>query len=109
MTTLFAPSGATARLDVDGTTDRVALPETVYAARGATVRVFNNGTNECFVNFGGSSVTATLGNDKATQTGIPIAAGRESGFRLTTDATYIAAICNSGETTTIYVTMGDGI
>jgi len=109
MTTLFAPAGLTTRLDVDATTDSVALPGAVNPPTGATVRVFNNGSNECFVAFGSSIVTATLGADKATQTGIPLAAGRETGFRLTSAVTHIAAICNSGETTTIYVTMGDGI
>ena len=109
MTDLFTPETGAARLDVDTSSDRVALPKAVNPTAGTTVRVFVEGTDTVFVNFGTVAVTATIGADKAVGTGIPCAGGRETGFRLKDgSATYIAAITAAG-TSTIYVTMGDGI
>jgi len=110
MTDIFTPETGAARLDVDTSSDSVALPKAVNATVGTTIRVYNEGPGTAFVNFGGSDVTATIGADKATGTGIPVAAGRETGFRLKNAlATHMAAICDTGDTAQLFVTMGDGI
>lgn len=110
MTDIFTPETGAVRLDVDATTDNVALPKAVNATAGTTVRVYNEGPNTAFVNFGISDVTATIGADKATGTGLPCAAGRETGFRLkTATVTHLAAICDTGDTAQLFITMGDGI
>ena len=110
MTDIFTPETGATRLDVDTSSDSVALPQGVNGTAGTTVRVYNEGPGTAFVNFGASNVTATIGADKATGTGIPVAAGRETGFRLkTASVTHIAAICDTGDTAQLFITMGDGI
>lgn len=109
MKDIFTPETGAARLDVDTSSDRVALPKGVNTTVGTTVRVFVDGLYPVFVNFGSSTVTATIGADKAEGTGIPCAAGRETGFRLKSGVTHMAAICDTGGSGKAYVTMGDGI
>ena len=80
----FAPNGATAQLAVSTTSARVALPV------GATVMVYNTGSNAAFVAFGSNAVTATTANDEIPAGGaLPFAPGSNS---------FLAAITASGAT-----------
>jgi len=67
------------------------------------IRVKNiDATNLVYINFGNSTVTASLA------TGIPIGAGETAGFTIGDDVTHVAAICSAG-TPVIYFTPGYGV
>ena len=92
------------------TSTSTATPIQVKGAlNNATQRMFyNGGTKDCFVAWSKASnpvaVVPTAGNPA---TGIPIAAGAIIVFSIPPDA-YFAAICNAAETTTLYITAGEG-
>ena len=72
------------------------------------VRVKNSDTtNIAYVNFGGSTVTATVPSG-ATGGSVPIGPGETAGFSLGAGQTYAAAICVAG-TPILYFTPGDGL
>lgn len=105
---LFAPSpGETVAFDVTATTDRIALPS--GTENGATVRVMNTGDGYVFIEWGDSSVEASVPTDGGAASSMPIAPTRESGFTIRGNPTHLAAICPASETATIYVTVGRGI
>jgi len=80
----FAPNGDTAQLAVSTTSARVALPV------GATVMVYNTGSNPAFVAFGSNTVTATPANDEIPAGGaLPFTPGSN---------TFLAAVTASGAT-----------
>ena len=68
--------------------------------RKRAVRVFNSGAVTAFVEFGGSSVAATL------TTSMPVAAGQTAIFNAQ-DASY-AAVITPSSTATVYFTPGEG-
>jgi hypothetical protein len=61
----------------------------------------------CFVEFGGSGVTAVVPSG-ATLGGTPINGGDAQLFSVPINATYIAAITSSG-TATLYITPAEGL
>jgi hypothetical protein len=81
----FQPTPAYATLAVGSASARVALPS------GTVVVVYNTGTNAAYVTLGGSSVTATAGNDV-------VPAGGWMAFAVGAN-TYLAAIETAGSTT----------
>lgn len=107
---LFRPIGDTVPFEVDDASDRVALPDG-YDAASRTIRIFNDSTNLVFVAFGGSAVVAAIPTVETPATGLPVAPGRETGFEIADDSavSHVAAICTSGETATVYVTIGRGL
>lgn len=66
-----------------------------------TVRILNTGSNLAFVRWGVGTQTAVATTD------MPIAAGATEVFTKGL-ADHLAAICTSGQTTTLYVTPGEG-
>lgn len=91
-------AGATVNLAVIATTATVAVSPTGAGSR--TVRIFNSGTNVIFINFGPSTVIATLTNS------MPILPNSVETFYFHNDWTHVAAI--SGATgNTLYVTTGE--
>ncbi len=80
----FQPTPAYAQLSVGSTSARVALPS------GTVVIVYNTGANSAFVTLGGSTVTATIGNDV-------IPAGGWMAFTVGPN-TFISAIETAGAT-----------
>lgn len=99
----FSPSPAsTVNIDVSASSQRVAVPARV----GGTFRIMNNGTATVWVEFGNSSVTASM------TTGFPVAPGAIEVLRCqnTSDGSgiYAAAIA-AAATGKIYFTPGDGI
>jgi hypothetical protein len=101
---LFQPV-ASAKLAVTAASGNVAVPGTFPAGVRRNVRLVNGGDNECFVAFGTSNgITATV------DTTMYIGANKSAEiFELAADITHIAAICNSGETTDLFITTGTGI
>lgn len=87
--------GATS-LSVTSASANVALPA---GTAGTTITVLNVGSAEAFINFGGSTVTATTSNES-----IPASSARC--FQITTQA-YIAGITASS-TSTLRVSQGNG-
>ena len=80
----FQPTPAYSPLSVSSTSSRVALPS------GTVVVVYNTGSNPAYVQLGGSSVTATVGNDVIQP---------NSWMAFTVgSATYLAGVTSSGAT-----------
>lgn len=92
---LFTPSETTAKIAATSITSRVALP-----LGNGSIRLANFGDSIIFVQFGDAVVNAS------TLTSMPILPNTAEAFR--TSAAYIAAVCGSGETGTLYITNGDG-
>lgn len=70
------------------------------------VRVANLGAKTAFVRFGPSDVTAAIPSG-ATKGDVALPAGAVEIF--STQQPYLAAICATGETTTLYITPGEGM
>ena len=100
MTAAFAPIPAsTVLIDVANTTANVALGPLSFSQ----VRVMNNGSATAWVNFGDSTVTASL------TTGFPVGPGATEVFTIGSakGAPYAAAIA-AASTGKIYFTPGSG-
>lgn len=83
--------GATATIDATATTGSVAVN-----AKVDTVRVYNAGTNDAFIAFGGSAVEAAVTDFPVpANTTVNISKGKSS---------HVAAICAATETATLYFT-----
>lgn len=96
---IFSPIGNTVNVAATTSTGSVALTS-AGTIGDATVRVYNAGTVEAFVNFGASGVTAVA------TTSIPIAPGGTFAFSKGGN-THAAAITASGSAT-VYFTTGRG-
>lgn len=107
MNGLFSPVGTTQRLDIATTQERFALAGLGLMV-GGTARLFVDGTDIVFIAFGDSTIVAAVPADSAGATGMPIAAGRESGVTVPGGATHLSVICGSGSAK-VYVTAGAGI
>lgn len=95
----FAPSRTTVSISVSGASARVALTPRNGAFQ---VRVWNNSSFPCFMDWGGATVTATTSD-------LPIAPGAVETFTIapaTSAKVYVAAIGTSG---TLYITQGMGL
>lgn len=69
---------------------------------GNAVLLTNLGTNQCYVEFGATSATT-----RATVAGLPIEGGQR--LLVARDALrdlFVSAICDSGESTTLKITVG---
>ena len=97
---LFTPSTAnTVALSVSGTTASSALADTSSGGGSRSVRIYNAAAVTVFIQFGGSTVTATTSH-------MPIPSGAVETFEVGS-ATYIAGI-TAGTSGTLYVTSGRG-
>jgi hypothetical protein len=90
----FQPTPSYSQLSVSATSARVALPT------GSTIVVYNTGSVAAYVTLGGSTVTATTGNDV-------IQPSSWSAFTVGTN-TYLAAITSSS-TTALNISGGTGL
>jgi len=104
----FYPKNPTVNLGATTSSGRVAL--TAFDPALGTVKLYNSGTVDVFVNFGDSSVTA------ATTTSMPLKGGNTEVFgvgdsmrdpSVTTAPTHVAMITASGSAT-VYATSGVG-
>jgi hypothetical protein len=96
-TKTFAPSGAdTVQLAATAASASVSLDP-----NSSVVRVFNAGPNIAYLQFGGTGVTSTTAK-------MPIAAGNTELFTKGVQAK-VAAICDTGNTATLFFTAGEGL
>lgn len=107
---LFRPMGNTQKMAVVASNGTLELLDT-YDVSDRTIRIFNDSDNLVFVAFGGSDVVAAVPSSGGGANGIPLAANRETGFDLPgdTSVSHMAAICETGETAVLYVSIGAGI
>lgn len=96
----FHPSpDDTLELSATSTTSRVTLAP----GNGANVRIVAPAANDVvFIQFGGSTV-------EATEAKMPILPGTIEIFDVPPGAQYVAGICASTETGTLYLTVGQGV
>lgn len=96
----FQPGdGLTKNISVTSTSASVTLTISTHQ----TVLVTNTGTKTAFVKFGTGTVTAIASAD------VPIIAGTAQTFTVPIGSNVVAAITAGTDTTTIYVTPGQGI
>lgn len=96
---IFTPGpAATKTLSANTTSSRVALHG---VGNGATVRVTNNGGDVAFIEFGDSTVAATVAAS------MPILPGSAEMFSVPGAFTHVAAITAAG-TAPLYFTTGQG-
>jgi hypothetical protein len=95
----------------------VSIPATAASARVAlskpaaatAIRVKNiDAANACFINFGNSTVVATVPAG-AVPGSMPIGPGETAGFSVPENTTHVAAICSGAGTATIYFLPGWGV
>jgi hypothetical protein len=105
----FSPQGNSAALAVTATS--TAAPIQVKGNNNnATQRMFyNGGTKDCFIcgaatSAGAVAVVPTAGSPSL---GVPIPAGAIMALTFAPN-TYFAAICAGSDTTTLYITPGEG-
>lgn len=104
----FTPSGNTAALSA--TDVSTATPIQVKGGNNnATQRkLYNAGTKDCFLAWGPSAtLTAAIPVAGTPANGMPVAAGEISVESFPPNA-YFAVVCASGQTTTLYITPGEG-
>lgn len=103
--TLFTPkTQGTVSITCSTSTANVAL----VPLGGNQVRIKNiDATNIAYVNFGISTVTASLPNG-ATPGSMPIGAGETAGVSIPIGTTHAAAISSAG-TPVVYFTPGNGL
>lgn len=101
---------------IDGAVISVSVTDTSSTSVGIgakvyeNVRVCNDGFSTAFVSVGVGSQTATLPTGEAAKTCTPILPGTVEIFSLPRELLLeIAAICNAGETTTLYIQHEEGI
>jgi hypothetical protein len=77
---------------------------------GENVRLINAGPNNCFVSIGPGAQTATLPNSTPTRTSVPVLAGTDIVLSIENHVQCnLSGICASGETATLYASVGSGI
>lgn len=97
----FSPNLATVTLSVTTSSATTALGAGTGGAGGIKVRVCSVGSATAFLQFGDSTVTASV------LTSIPITSGDIEVFTFGPNVTHVAAITGAS-TATVYVTPGHG-
>ena len=86
-----------------------ASTSTALPNLGNTLRVVNAGPNIAYISVGSGSQTATVPNATTTVTSVPVLAGSDVSFGISNAAVLnISAICDTNNTATLYVSVGDG-
>lgn len=100
MSVAFTPiEAATVKIAVTAASGNVAI-----VTSGRSLLLSNAGTKVCFVRRGTSSAAVAL-----SEADTPVLPGRELLISKTPKVTYIAAICAGSDSTTLYITPGDGV
>ena len=94
----FAPGAATVNLSATSTSDNVQFQE---ARNSRHIRVHNYGPDPVWIEFGDEDVEAD------TDTSMPMPAGSVEVFSCT--ALFVAAVTDGADTSTVYITAGEGI
>lgn len=96
----FSPQGGTGqKISATQTHARAAIG---HATGQKQIALSNAGANTAFIKFGGDDVTAAVDEDMA------ILSGEVRIVSITSGATHIGVICDTGETATIFVMPGTG-
>lgn len=104
----FVNSGNTFELTV-GTSSTTPLQlTTADGYSGGTVVVYNDGPNTAFIAFGGSTAAAAIATAGTPALGMPVASGATVTFGISPNANWVAAICQSAKSATLYFTCGQG-
>lgn len=105
--TPFYAQAKTFKIDVTATSStNIVLP----TSDAGTIRLVNDSYSTVFVSIGIGDQTATLPTGTALDTCTPVLGGSDVTFSIPRDKTMkIAAICKSGETSTLYVQVGEGV
>jgi len=100
----FAPRpGASVGLAVTASMERKQVSSDVEV----DLLMYNQGAKDCYIEIGGSTVTATVTTTSASGS-MPIKAGDSRIIRSLGGSVYVAAICDGTDTTTLMVTPGNG-
>lgn len=100
----FTPhSAATNSISATAGSARVLLSE----ASSDQLELTNDGPNTVYLEFGGSSVAATVPNG-GTGGGYPVLAGQSKVIQRSGTWTYAAAICATSQTALVLITAGKG-
>jgi hypothetical protein len=100
----FRPSDlGTTSLAVTATTGRRLLAD----SGAGSVVLTNVGPSICFARFGNVAVEATVPSG-ATAGGFPVLAGTQTVVMPDAGDTYLALICATGQTATVYISCGSG-
>ena len=87
-----------------------ASTSTALPNAGNTLRVVNEGPNVAFISVGAGTQTATLPNATPTATSVPVLAGSDVSFSISSVAVLnISAICRAAGTATLDVSVGEGV
>lgn len=105
MSPIMVPPQATLAISVTGSSATTALPS-IGVGEVRQVELTNGGTVTVFVEFGASTVTATV--PTGTANAYPILSGQTKVVTVKPTTTHIAAIGASAGPTTLYVTLGIG-
>lgn len=108
-TNAFLPTGNTRRLDVTNTSASVQVSTAATGGASGSLQylVTNGGTKMGFVTMGVGSATAVEPVVGTPANGMPLAAGGAQVWSGPPNA-FFAAVTNGADTTTIYITPGDG-
>jgi hypothetical protein len=98
MSNPFFPSGNTSNVAVTSSNQAVALNRTGTAQNALRVHV--TGTEDVFINIGGTAAVATS---------MPVGAGHTEVFGLPDNVTSVGVIGVTGGLSTVYFTLGNGV
>lgn len=105
MNRAFTPLAAgTKRLAATSTSARIALAK----SDEPEIEITNDGPDPVYVEVGTSSVTATAPVAAGAAGSYPILAGQSKVIRNIRKGTYIAAICDTGDTADVFFSSGEG-
>ena len=108
-TQAFSPRGKTSELDVTSSAHAAVQPST---DNYYTYQFVNAGSKICYIAFGiaaaDASVTPAVPTNSTPGYGIPILSGEIVVYNLVPNA-WISAICGGSDTTSLFVTPGEGL
>lgn len=103
----FYAQAKTFKIDVTATS---SSPITLPSTDVTTIRLVNDSYSTVFIAIGIGAVVATLPSGTAVNTCTPLIGGSDVTLTIPRGvALKIAAICKTGETSTVYVQVGEGV
>lgn len=86
-----------------------AFTVTPSAVVNNTIRLINEGPNNCYIAVGVSTVEATVPTGTPNATSTPVLAGSEIVLSIAQSQTHISAICRTSQTATLLVSNAAGV
>lgn len=107
---LYPAAASTYSISVTATASTgTAFDTTPSDAADNTIRLINEGPNNCYIAVGGAAVAATVPTGTAAVTSTPVLAGSEIVLYIAKSQTHISAICRTSETATLLVSNASGV